>query len=132
EHFVHMGSYGIGPTRLVPAIIEASHDENGIIWPASVAPFDAVVINMKPGDETCDRLCNSLYAGLGKAGKDVLYDDTDDRAGTKFASADLIGVPWQLIVGPRSAASGEVEVKDRKTGAREVMTVEAAMNRFAD
>ena len=131
EHPVHMGSYGIGPTRLVPAIIEASHDENGIIWPASVAPFDVVVINMKPGDEACDRLSENLYAGLGKAGKDVLYDDTDDRAGTKFATADLIGVPVQVIIGPRSAANGEVEVKDRKTGAREVMTLEAAMNRLA-
>ena len=130
EHLVHMGSYGIGPTRLVPAIIEASHDENGIIWPASVAPFDAVVINMKPGDEACDRICEELYAKLGKAGKDVLYDDTDERAGTKFATADLIGVPVQVIVGPRSAASGEVEVKDRKSGAREVMTAEAAMNRL--
>jgi prolyl-tRNA synthetase len=125
-----MGSYGIGPTRLVPAIIEASHDENGIIWPASVAPFDATVITMKPGDEACDRVCDSLYAGLTKAGMDVLYDDTDDRAGTKFATADLIGVPVQLIVGPRSAATGEVEVKDRKTGARETMTVEAALNRL--
>jgi prolyl-tRNA synthetase len=131
EHPVHMGSYGIGPTRLVPAIIEASHDENGIIWPESVAPFDVVVINMKPGDEACDRICDSLYSGLGKAGKDVLYDDTDDRAGTKFATADLIGVPVQVIVGPRSAAGGEVEVKDRKTGAREVMTLEAAMNKLA-
>jgi prolyl-tRNA synthetase len=131
EHLVHMGSYGIGPTRLVPAIIEASHDENGIIWPASVAPFDVVLINMKPGDEACDRICDDLYAGLGKAGRDVLYDDTDERAGTKFATADLIGVPVQVIVGPRSAASSEVEVKDRKTGAREVLTVEAVMNRLA-
>jgi prolyl-tRNA synthetase len=78
EHLVHMGSYGIGPTRLVPAIIEASHDENGIIWPASVAPFDAVVINMKPGDEGCDTTCDRLYTALQNAGKDVLYDDTDD------------------------------------------------------
>ncbi|TCR04609.1 proline--tRNA ligase [Neorhizobium sp. JUb45] len=130
EHLVHMGSYGIGPTRLVPAIIEASHDENGIIWPASVAPFDAMVITMKAGDEACDRVCDSLYTGLTNAGSDVLYDDTDDRAGTKFATADLIGVPVQLIVGPRSAATGEVEVKDRKTGARETMTVEAALNRL--
>ncbi|MGF9562249.1 proline--tRNA ligase [Neorhizobium sp. BT27B] len=130
EHLVHMGSYGIGPTRLVPAIIEASHDENGIIWPASVAPFDAMVITMKAGDEACDRVCDSLYTGLTNAGLDVLYDDTDDRAGTKFATADLIGVPVQLIVGPRSAATGEVEVKDRKTGARETMTVEAALNRL--
>ncbi|MCM2473817.1 proline--tRNA ligase [Rhizobium sp. CG5] len=131
EHVVHMGSYGIGPTRLVPAIIEASHDENGIIWPASVAPFDCVVINMKAGDAACDGACETLYAALTKAGRDVLLDDTDDRAGTKFATADLIGVPVQIIVGPRSVASGEVEVKDRKTGARETMTIEAAINRLA-
>ncbi|MBP1844411.1 prolyl-tRNA synthetase [Rhizobium petrolearium] len=131
EHLIHGGSYGIGPTRLVPAIIEASHDENGIIWPASVAPFDVVVINMKPGDEACDRICETLYGGLTTVGKDVLYDDTDERAGTKFATADLIGVPVQVIVGPRSAAGGEVEVKDRKTGERETLTVEAAMNRLA-
>ena len=130
EHLVHMGSYGIGPTRLVPAIIEASHDENGIIWPASVAPFDVVVINMKPGDQACDAACEKLYAELGKAGRDVLYDDTDDRAGTKFATADLIGVPVQVIVGPRSAAAGEVEVKDRKTGARETISLEAAVNKL--
>ncbi|PST21195.1 proline--tRNA ligase [Rhizobium sp. JAB6] len=131
EHAVHMGSYGIGPTRLVPAIIEASHDENGIIWPASVAPFDVVVINMKAGDQACDEACETVYAALSRAGKDVLYDDRDERAGTKFATADLIGVPVQIIVGPRSIASGEVEVKDRKTGARETMTVEAAINRLA-
>jgi prolyl-tRNA synthetase len=130
EHAVHMGSYGIGPTRLVPAIIEASHDENEIIWPASVAPFDIVVINMKSGDEACDSACEKLYSTLMKAGKDVLLDDRDDRAGTKFATADLIGVPVQVIVGPRSVASGEVEVKDRKTGARETMTIEAAVNRL--
>jgi len=129
EHLVHMGSYGIGPTRLVPAIIEASHDENGIIWPESVAPFDVVIINMKAGDAACDAACEKLYYSLSNAGKDVLYDDTDDRAGQKFATADLIGVPVQIIVGPRSVASGEVEVKDRKTGARETVTVEAAMNR---
>ncbi len=129
EHPVHMGSYGIGPTRLVPAIIEASHDENGIIWPASVAPFDVVIINMKAGDAACDAACEKLYYALSNAGKDVLYDDTDDRAGQKFATADLIGVPTQIIVGPRSIAAGEVEVKDRKTGARENVTVEAAMNR---
>lgn len=129
EHPVHMGSYGIGPTRLVPAIIEASHDENGIIWPASVAPFDVVIINMKAGDAACDAACEKLYYQLSNAGKDVLYDDTDDRAGQKFATADLIGVPLQIIVGPRSVANGEVEVKDRKTGERETVTIEAAMNR---
>ncbi|MCQ2004571.1 proline--tRNA ligase [Rhizobium sp. NRK18] len=130
EHLVHMGSYGIGPSRLVPAIIEASHDDNGIIWPASVAPFDAVLINMKPGDELCDTACDKLYQALSNAGKDVLYDDTDERAGTKFATADLIGVPVQVIAGPRALANGEVELKDRKTGARETMTVEAALNKI--
>lgn len=130
EHTVHMGSYGIGPTRLVPAIIEASHDENGIIWPASVAPFDAVVINMKSGDAACDAACETIYAALNKAGFDTLYDDTDDRAGAKFAQADLIGVPVQIIAGPRSVANGEVELKDRKTGARETLTIEAAINKL--
>ena len=130
EHTVHMGSYGIGPTRLVPAIIEASHDENGIIWPDSVAPFNASVINMKAGDAACDAASETIYAALTKAGIDTLYDDTDDRAGTKFATADLIGVPVQVIVGPRSVASGEVEIKDRKTGARETMSIEAAINKL--
>ena len=130
EHLVHMGSYGIGPTRLVPAIIEASHDENGIIWPASVAPFDAVIINMKVGDAVCDEACGRIYTALRNAGKDPLLDDTDDRAGQKFATADLIGVPMQVIAGPRSLAGGEVEIKDRKTGARETMTVEAAINKL--
>ncbi|PLU75760.1 hypothetical protein BMJ19_31990 [Sinorhizobium medicae] len=130
EHTVHMGSYGIGPTRLVPAIIEASHDDNGIIWPKGIAPFDIVVINMKTGDDACDTACGRLYSDLGKAGFDVLLDDTDERAGGKFATADIIGVPVQVIVGPRSIANGEVEVKDRKTGARETMTVEAAINKL--
>ena len=130
EHTVHMGSYGIGPTRLVPAIIEASHDDNGIIWPKSVAPFEVVVINMKAGDAACDSACEKLYGELMKAGVDVLYDDTDDRAGAKFAAADLIGAPMQVIAGPRSVAGGEVEVKDRKTGERETMTVEAAIARL--
>ncbi|QQM32019.1 proline--tRNA ligase [Martelella lutilitoris] len=127
EHPVHMGSYGIGPTRLVPAIIEASHDENGIIWPDSVAPFDAVIINMKVSDDACGAACEQLYEALSNAGLDVLYDDTDERAGAKFATADLIGVPNQIIVGPRGVAAGEVEVKNRRTGAREAMSADAAI-----
>ncbi|MDB5525979.1 MAG: proS [Rhizobium sp.] len=130
QHLVHMGSYGIGPTRLVPAIIEASHDENGIIWPKSVAPFDVSVINMKAGDQACDGVSEQLYASLARAGLDMLYDDTDDRAGAKFATADLIGVPTQIIVGPRSVANGEVEIKDRKSGARETVSIEAAINKL--
>ena len=121
EHNVSMGSYGIGPTRLIAAIIEASHDENGIIWPQSVAPFDVALINMKPGDADCDRVAEAVDADLASAGLDVLYDDTDQRAGAKFATADLIGLPWQVIVGPRSAAAGEVEIKNRATGARETL-----------
>ena len=127
EHFVSMGSYGIGPTRLIAAIIEASHDEAGIIWPESVAPFDVVIINMKAGDPECDRVCEQLYAAHQAAGLDVLYDDTDQRAGGKFATADLIGVPWQVIVGPRGVAAGEVEVKRRSTGERDVKKLETLL-----
>ena len=127
EHFVSMGSYGIGPTRLIAAIIEASHDDAGIIWPESVAPFDVVIINMKAGDPECDRVCEQLYAAHEAAGLDVLYDDTDQRAGGKFATADLIGVPWQVIVGPRGVAAGEVEVKRRSTGERDVKKLEALL-----
>ena len=128
EHAVHMGSYGIGPTRLVPAIIEASHDDGGIIWPANVAPFDLSLINMKVGDASCER----LYAELTTAGKDVLYDDRDERAGVKFATADLIGLPYQLVVGPRSIDSNEVEIKDRRSGERQTIPLEAAINRLTE
>ncbi|WP_336065258.1 proline--tRNA ligase [Nitratireductor rhodophyticola] len=131
EHHVSMGSYGIGPSRLLAAIIEASHDENGIIWPESVAPFDVGLINMKVGDEACDRICEELYGKLQAAGKDVLYDDTDQRAGGKFATADLIGLPWQLVVGPRGVANGEVELKNRASGERLSLSVADALNRLA-
>ncbi|MBN9071419.1 MAG: proline--tRNA ligase [Rhizobiales bacterium] len=120
DHFVSGGSYGIGPSRLIAAIIEASHDENGIIWPDAVAPFDVALINMKPGDAGCDALCEKLQAAYEAAGRDVLYDDTDQRPGAKFATADLIGIPRQVIVGPRGVAEGTVEVKRRATGEREV------------
>ncbi|MGB8819496.1 MAG: proline--tRNA ligase [Rhizobiaceae bacterium] len=130
EHVVSMGSYGIGPTRVVAAIIEASHDDAGIIWPESVAPFDAGIINMKPGDAACDAASGKIYEAMTNAGKEPLLDDTNAGAGNKFATADLIGLPWQIIAGPRSVANGEVEVKNRKTGARENMTIEAAVNRF--
>ncbi len=130
EHFVSMGSYGIGPSRLIAAIIEASHDENGIVWPESISPFDVALINMKSGDAECDRVCNELEAALSAAGKDVLYDDTDQRPGAKFATADLIGLPWQLIVGPRGVAAGEVELKNRRTGERENLSMAAAIARI--
>jgi len=127
---VFMGSYGIGPSRLVAALIEASHDENGIIWPASVAPFDVGLINLRVGDEGTDGACQTLYDQLVAAGLEPLYDDTDNRAGGKFALADLIGLPWQLIVGPRGIASGEVELKDRASGERESMSLDAALNKL--
>ena len=130
EHNVSMGSYGIGPTRLIAAIIEASHDDAGIIWPESVAPFDIALINMKVGDADCDRACDELYAALTAAGKDVLYDDTDQRPGGKFATADLIGLPWQVIVGPRGVAAGEVEIKNRKSGERETVPQATALQRL--
>ena len=130
EHFVSMGSYGIGPSRLIAAIIEASHDENGIIWPEAVAPFDIALINMKAGDAECDRVCDELYQSLTAAGRDVLYDDTDQRAGGKFATADLIGLPWQVIVGPRGVAAGEAEIKNRRTGEREVVPLASLATRF--
>jgi prolyl-tRNA synthetase len=123
EHFVSMGSYGIGPTRLMAAIIEASHDEAGIIWPEAVAPFDIAVINMKPGDAACDAMCAQIEAAYEAAGTSVLLDDTDQRAGGKFAAMDLIGIPWQVIVGPRGAAAGEVEVKHRASGERHVKPI---------
>jgi prolyl-tRNA synthetase len=131
EHAVSMGSYGIGPSRLVAAIIEASHDENGIIWPRSVAPFDVALINMKVGDEACDSACEKLYSEMTRAGIEVLYDDTDQRAGGKFASADLIGLPHQVIVGPRGVAAGEVEIKNRATGERETLSPESVVTRLA-
>jgi prolyl-tRNA synthetase len=125
------GSYGIGVSRLVGAIIEASHDNAGIIWPEPVAPFDVAVINLKKGDAKTDAACEEVYAKLTAAGKDVLYDDTDDRPGAKFATHDLIGIPWQVIVGPRGLEKGTVEVKNRATGAKEEMSLEAAAARFS-
>jgi prolyl-tRNA synthetase len=127
---IHMGSYGIGVSRLVGAIIEASHDDNGIIWPESVAPFKVGLINLKPADAACSKLCEDLYAKLNKAGVDTLYDDRDLRAGEKFAEMDLIGLPWQVVVGPRGAAKGEVEVKRRVGGDKQEMSAEAAISRI--
>jgi prolyl-tRNA synthetase len=131
DRAVHMGSYGIGVSRLVGGIIEASHDEAGIIWPDSVAPFAVGLVNLKPGDAGTDAVCADLERRLEAAGMDVLYDDLDQRAGAKFATMDLIGLPWQLIVGPKGVQDGTVEVKRRATGAREVLAPEAAANRLA-
>ena len=131
EHAVHMGSYGIGPSRLAAALIEANHDENGIIWPDAVAPFHVGIANLKPGDSATDAACGEIYTRLTAAGIDVLYDDTDDRPGAKFAKLDLIGLPNQMIVGPKSIAEGKVEMKHRRSGARELMSVADAIARLA-
>ena len=111
-----MGSYGIGVSRLVGGIIEASHDDKGIIWPQKVAPFDAVVVNLKPGDAVCDAAAGELYEKLIKGSLDPLLDDRDERPGAKLASMDLIGIPWQIVVGPRGMENGAVELKHRKSG----------------
>ncbi len=121
---VEMGSYGIGVSRLVGAVIEASHDEAGIIWPEGVAPFKAALLNLKQGDAVCDKMCEEIYArGAGE----VMYDDRTERAGVKFADADLMGHPWHIIVGPRGAAAGKVELKRRATGERHEVSVEDAL-----
>jgi prolyl-tRNA synthetase len=132
ERPVHAGSYGIGVSRLVGAIIEASHDEAGIIWPDSVAPFEVGLINLKVGDRAVDAAALDLYVRLKNAGISVLYDDLDQRAGAKFATMDLIGLPWQVIVGPKGLERGEVEIKRRATGARETLGLDGVMNRLTD
>jgi prolyl-tRNA synthetase len=125
---VQMGSYGVGVSRLLGAIIEASHDEGGIIWPESVAPFDVGIVNMRQGDAACDAACETAYNALKAAGRDVLYDDTDARGGAKFATMDLIGLPWQLIVGPKGIAEGVVEIKNRKTGERHTASLDSVLD----
>ncbi len=127
---VSMGSYGIGVSRLVGGIIEACHDENGIVWPEEVAPFKVGLINLKSGDADCDAACDDFYAKLQAAHVDVLYDDTSDRAGGKFAKMDLIGLPWQVTIGPRGLKSGVVEFKNRASGAKEELSPEEALNRL--
>jgi prolyl-tRNA synthetase len=131
EHAVHMGSYGIGPSRLVAAIIEASHDDAGIIWPEPVAPFRVTILNLKQGAAETDAASARIYEALTAKGVEVLYHDLDERPGAKFAAADLIGVPWQVMVGPRSLAEGKVEVKKRADGSKELMSVEAAIDLFS-
>jgi prolyl-tRNA synthetase len=124
---VQMGSYGVGVSRLVGAIIEASHDEAGIVWPDAVAPFGVGVVNLRPGDGAVDAACETAYATLAAAGREPLLDDTDERPGGKFATMDLIGLPWQLIIGPRGLADGVVELKRRATGERLTLTLDDAL-----
>jgi prolyl-tRNA synthetase len=131
EVAIHGGSYGVGVSRLLGAIIEACHDDAGIKWPEEVAPFRAVILNLKQGGADTDAACEKLYSALQAKGVDVLYDDTDQRAGGKFATADLIGIPWQIMVGPKGLAEGKVEVKKRSDGSREMMSPADVVARLA-
>ncbi len=124
---VHMGSHGIGVSRLLGAIIEASHDDKGIIWPEGVTPFHCGIINLKQGDDAADAACEAIYQALTDAGLEPLYDDRKERAGGKFASMDLIGLPWRITVGPRGLKNGVVELTSRKTGENLEMTLEEAV-----
>jgi prolyl-tRNA synthetase len=129
---VHMGSYGIGVSRLVGALIEASHDDRGIIWPASVSPFDAAIVNLKVGHEKTDPVCEMLYEKLTEAGCDILLDDSSESPGAKLATMDLIGLPWQIIVGPRGIDAGHVELKNRRTGKTVELSPESALNHLLE
>jgi len=131
EHPVHSGSYGIGPSRLVAAVIEASHDDAGIIWPDPVAPYKVIILNLKQGSAETDGACEQIYASLTAKGVETLYHDLDERPGAKFATADLIGIPWQVLVGPRGLAEGKVELKRRAGGEKELVSVQAAIDRLA-
>jgi prolyl-tRNA synthetase len=132
ERPIHGGSYGVGVSRLAAAIIEASHDEAGIKWPDAVAPFGAIILNLKQGGSDTDAACEMLYRQLTAKGVDVLYHDLDERPGSKFATADLIGIPWQIMVGPRGLAEGKVELKRRADGTRDLMSPADAVARVAE
>ena len=127
---VHMGSHGIGVSRLLGAIIEANHDDRGIVWPEGVTPFHVGIVNLKQGDNSTDSACDAIYAELQARGLDPLYDDRDDRAGAKFATMDLIGLPWRITVGPRGLAANKVELTNRRTGATEEMSPKEAIARL--
>ncbi len=129
---IHMGSHGIGVSRLLGAIIEASHDDKGIIWPEGVTPFHCGILNMRSGDDACDAACEDLYAQLTKAGLEPLYDDRDERAGAKFGTMDMIGLPWRITVGPRGLKNGVVELTSRRTGESEEMSPADAVARIVD
>ncbi|WP_281825778.1 proline--tRNA ligase [Jannaschia rubra] len=129
---IHMGSHGIGVSRLLGAIIEASHDDRGIIWPEGVTPFHVGIVNLRQGDQSTDSACDGIYRQLESEGLTALYDDRDERAGAKFATMDLIGLPWRITVGPRGLSNGKVELTSRRTGTSEEMSPEAAIARLRD
>jgi prolyl-tRNA synthetase len=131
ETRVEMATFGIGVSRLVGAIIEASHDEKGIIWPEEVAPYQVGLINIRAGDEKCDAACDTLYAELEKAGLSVLYDDRKESPGSKFATMDLIGLPWQVALGPKGLEAGKAELKHRRTGEKSEVPLSEVIKKIA-
>ena len=130
EVVVEMGSYGIGVSRLVGALIEANHDDNGIIWPEAVAPFKVGIINLRSKDENCTAACDDLYQKMQDSGIEVLYDDRDAGPGAKFADMDLIGLPWQVVVGPKGLEKGVYELKNRRTDERLELSLEELLNKL--
>jgi prolyl-tRNA synthetase len=129
---LEMGSYGIGVSRLVGAIIEACHDDSGIVWPALVAPWQVGLVNLKAGDAACDAACDDLFGLMRDHRVETVYDDRDERAGAKFADMDLIGLPWQLVVGPRGLKDGKVELKSRASGEKRDMSLDAVRTWISD
>ena len=128
EALVHGGCYGMGVSRLMGAIIEANHDDKGIIWPESVAPFRIGLINLRSGNEACDKVSENLYTQLTQNGEEVLYDDRDQRLGVKLADMELIGLPWQIIVGPKGVEKGVVELKNRRSGESQELSLESVLH----
>ena len=129
---IQMGSYGVGVSRLAGAIVEACHDERGIKWPVPIAPFEVGLINLKSGDAATDTACAQLYERLHNAGVEVLYDDTSERAGGKFATMDLIGLPYQIVIGPKGLKDGQAEITDRATGTKEQVPLDTVADNVAE
>ena len=125
---LHMGSYGIGVSRVFAGIIEACHDEKGIVFPSSVAPFDVGLVNVSVKDENCTKTCDEYYETLQNNDIEVAYDDRDIGAGAKFSDMELIGLPWVIVVGKKSIEKGLVELKNRTTGQTQDLSFEQAIN----
>jgi prolyl-tRNA synthetase len=127
EHPVVMGSYGIGPTRLLGTIIEVLADDKGIVWPKEVAPFHVHLVRLGVNEKTVE-YADKLYSDLQKAGVEVLYDDRDLRPGEKFADSDLIGIPVRFVVSDKTVEQNKVEVKYRTKADAEMMSLEDALS----
>ncbi len=127
---VYMGSYGVGVSRLVGAVIEANHDENGIIWPEAIAPFQVAIINLKTDDADCCKAAEDIYNSLNSQNIDTLLDDRNERAGVKFKDMDLMGIPWHITVGPRGLKEGKVELKNRRTGEKTDISIAEVKSYF--